>query len=130
MLERSLDLIGAEFTAPAAGGQQKTAAQALLEERRRTKRATEINESFSFVPSKKPSPTGGTPLFEQISTSSVEAPKYWSGGKKRQPKVVKASQSAKNSRGKVKGENYNDRFNEKLASKAAKSKLKSKAKSS
>lgn len=128
LLEQSLDLIGDEINKQQSGGSSnKTAARSLIEERKKTKTVT-MENSFVFQPRTKPSATGGTPLLEQISGSSVAAPKYWSGASK--SKAEKASTSSKKtSGGKVKGEDYNNRFQEKLAAKAAKAKRKSQLKS-
>lgn len=125
MLERSLDLISEELSG-SAPGQPKSAARALMEERKKVQ-ALAIDNSFSFQPRAQPSATGSLPLLQQISSSTVQAPKYWSGATKKHGKVEKASS---NKAAKAKGESYNNRFQEKLAAKAAKAKMKNKLKSS
>lgn len=129
----TLDLIGGEINNGFPGSNaQKTASSLLIEERKKSKRALEMDNTFSFRPAQLPSPTGGKPLLEQISSSSVGQPKYWTSSgsqhNKRGGKAEKAA-SGSNNKGKIKGENYNSRYKEKLAAKASKAKMKNKLKS-
>eukprot|EP01039_Chlorochromonas_danica_P009495 gene9495-10489_t len=128
----TLDLIGGEINNGYPGNNaQKTASSMLIEERKKSKRALAVDNTFSFRPTQLPSPTGGKPLLEQISSSTVGQPKYWASGGSQHNKRGKAEKAASgsNNKGKIKGENYNSRYKEKLTAKASKAKMKNKLKS-
>lgn len=129
LLEQTLDLIAEEGTSGNGfSSNAKTAASMLLEEKKQMKKKLENIETTSFQFPKTDS-LASNPLLDQISTSRVEAPKYWntSGGKK--PKVAAvASISKKMKLSRQKGQDYSDKYQEKMGSKVNKQKLKNKLK--
>ncbi len=149
LLEKTLDLIGAEDIPPQLNGavssssSGKTASTLLLEEKKRMKEQMELVTSVNFNVPKHHSGPAST-IFDQISTSTVEPPKYWlNGNKHKSPKNNDKAYSANKSGGKFdvlnsggkkaqqiknRGEDYNDRLNGKLQAKLAKQKMKNKLK--
>jgi hypothetical protein len=141
LLEQTLDLIGAEDDGrPAASSSGKTAASMLLEEKQKANEKMSKVSTINFnVPKHHSGPASA--IFDQISTSSVEAPKYWASSSKTAAQKLQKYTSAKSSKidllagssnkksqSKSRGEDYQDRLNGKLSAKLAKQKMKNKLK--
>ncbi len=151
LLEQALDLIGAEdipksSLAPPSSSSGKTASSLLLEEKKKMKEQIQMVTSINFnVPKFHNGPA--STIFDQISTSTVEPPKYWlnnktnkKSGNNQHDKAYSANKSGRkfdvlSSGGgkkaeqlKSRGEDYNDRLNGKLQAKLAKQKMKNKLK--
>jgi hypothetical protein len=159
LLEQTLDLIGAEELPPGQKGPAhapssssgKTASSILLEEKKKIKEKMDMVTSINFNVPKLHSGPAST-IFDQISTSTVEPPKYWLNNNKNHNKNntnkhdQKAFSASKNGgkfdllnggnnggnrkvqQAKSRGEDYNDRLNGKLQAKLAKQKMKNKLK--
>ena len=130
LLEETLDLIGKEETSGIIDKNPplsvtsafpsvsiKSASAALLEERKKLKRKIDDADFIPFNSGKTtPAPI---PILEQISNSTVDAPKYWNNNnnnKKSKKEVVHIMTNDKKKK-KLKGEGYSDRFAEKQHSK-------------
>lgn len=137
LLEDALDLIGKEGSSVEVGGPQISAAKQLLSERNKGKRGIENNDFIAFA--QKPKPVAENPFLSQISTSSVDDPKYWKSGAK--GKVVKSA-AARTAVGKhstnqnkaaklrqAKGEQYAERYSAKKEMVSKRSNLKKQLKS-
>ena len=138
ILEESLDLIEADLPhrssanddgnskshSLAPGSSDHTASSVLLNHIRSANRSLETEDFISFNPSKQP--PKATPLLDQISTFSVDEPKYWnnngsaSANKKGGNSFVSKRKVAK----RAKGEQYGDKLTAKMHNKSLKKKNK------
>jgi hypothetical protein len=136
LLEDALDLIGkGDEPEGNDGAPQISAAKQLLSERSKGKRGIESEDFVAFQANKKPAVAN--PFMNQISSSSVDDPKYWKTSKSKGSIPVKTMKFAmgstnqnKSSKNRIsKGEKYSDRYSAKRENITKKNNLRKQLKS-
>lgn len=122
LLDDALDLIGNEVADQADKSQEISASKMLLGERSKLKRGLDGEDFVKFEAVEKKVKV--TPFMEQISSSTVDDPKYWkssSGTGKMDIKKMKfnvgtkgsTSQNKAQKKRQLKGSDYTERYNAK-----------------
>jgi type II secretory pathway pseudopilin PulG len=132
LLEDALDLIGkGDEPDSTDGAPQISAAKQLLSERSKGKRGIESDDFVAFQANKKP--TVANPFMNQISSSSVDDPKYWKTASTKSKGSIPAktmkfamgsTNQNKSSKSRIsKGEKYSDRYSAKQDNRTKKNNL-------